>query len=137
MLDISIHGRHYYQVHGWTDEDIDFLLANGELIEEGERWVMGVGKAEDGVIWLYPTSPGNVFPLTLWKRIKWYIENNESVVIPMDKNMKRVSNAAKRYNGYLQDNLYMFGNELAKLKIVEGGQKWSHSTSSPERTTHR
>lgn len=126
MSRISDKSRHFYKYHGWSDNDIDYLITHAHHIEEDEHWVMGVAHAPDNVIWLYPTSPTNVFPLSLWKRIKWYIENNDNVVIPMDQNTEAVISGAKRYNGYLVDNAYMFGDELKNVKSIKGGRVLWH-----------
>ena len=124
-LQISDRGVRFYREHGWTDADIAYLAANAERIEEDNKWVMGIGVAPDGVIWLYPAATGNIFPLSLWKRIKHYITNNPNVVIPMSMNTHLVEEAAKRYNGYLQDNLYMFGEQLRGAKLPKKGEmKW-------------
>lgn len=129
MPRISEKGRDFYHKHGWNDKDIDYLMTNADEFEEGEQWIMGIARASDGVVWLYPTSPGNIFPVSLWKRIKWYIENNDNVVIPISTNLDKVMKAAKRYNGYLNDNLYMFGEQLKGVKLYDGAKKWMHEVS--------
>ncbi len=123
---ITDNARYLYGLHGWSEADIDYLEENAHDIIEQNGWVMGVGIASDGTVWLYPTSKGNVFPLSLWKEIKWFIEHHDSVVIPMDRNMDRVSNAAKRWNGYLVDNLWLFGDELKGIQTINRKKMSSH-----------
>ena len=124
MLQITGNAHRLFSTHGWSDDDISYLLENADDIEMTEAWAIGVAVAPDGVVWLYPVAGVNDFPLSLWKRIKWYIQNNDNVVIPMNKNMDKVANAAKAYNGFLSDNYYMFGEELQGLKLHEGGKRW-------------
>jgi len=120
MPKVSDKGKKFYMAHGWTEHDIAYIEREAEIIEEGERWVMGIVVAPDGVKWLFPTSPGNMFPKTLWERIKYYIKHNNNIIIPMNQNFDLVEKAAKRYNGYLNDNLYMFGDELKGIQINKG-----------------
>jgi len=129
MLQIPSRAKKCFMNHGWTESDVQYLADHGERIHEDDGWAMGMATAPDGVVWLYPAAQNNVFPLSLWKLIRQYILDNEHVVIPMNKNHDKVMNAAKRYNGHLQDNLFLFGDKLKGIRLYEGGKRWSHSTT--------
>jgi len=133
MVQITGETAYLFGNHGWNDIDIQYIKENADHIYQNTQWAMPVVIAPDGALWLYPVARGNVFPLGLWKKIKEYIENNDSVVIPMSKNQDKVAEAAKRYNGYLIDNvLYAFGDKFVGLNLYEGDKKWSHSKPSIE-----
>ncbi len=134
MIRLTSRSIRHYRIHGWSTADMEYLEANADLVETDENWSMAKATAPDGVVWLYPTSPGNEFPLSLWKRIKWYIDNNANVVIPMSRNQENVARVAKKYNGYLDDNLYMFGDALQDVRILKEANRWSHSLLSLEHT---
>jgi hypothetical protein len=99
--------------HGWTSADIERISSLAAEVMTGRDYVMFTVYAVDGVTWLYPASRLNVFPLSLWRKIRSIIETGAPVVIPMDKNLDKVENAAKRYNGHLVDNMWLFGDMLA------------------------
>ena len=124
MVELTDRAKYYYGVHGWSDSDIQYLVDNCDEILDHDGWAMGVATDPNGVKWLYPTSPGNVFPVSLWKKIKWYIENSPGVIIPQDSNLEKVAKAAKRYNGYLSNNLWLFGEELHNLIEFKGENRW-------------
>ena len=124
MLALPQRAKYIYSIHGWSDKDIGYIETNGEYFHDGPGWALTGATAPDGVIWLFPVSQDDIFPLSLWKLIKDYILNNESVVIPMNKNMDKVLDGAKRYNGYLQDNMFIFGDALAGMKFYEGENRW-------------
>ena len=134
MPQITSRARYYFGLHGWSEADIDYLEENADSIEDKDGWAMGVATAPDGVVWLYPTSPDNIFPVSLWKRIRWYIQNNSNVVIPMSVDQEKVSDLASRYNGYLVSNLFMFGDELKGLQGYSGEKRWSHSRMGESET---
>ena len=126
MQKITDKAYHYYSNHGWSDADIEYIKENATIIES-EKWVMAVGLASDGVVWLYPVSSNDVFPVSLWKEIRNIILTVPNVVIPMQRNMGLVANAAKRYNGYLNDNLFMFGDELKGVQFPKEGARRCHN----------
>lgn len=126
-MQLSARLKRNYHVHGWTEEDIQYLADNATKIHDHKDWSMAEVLLSDGTMWLYPTSQNNNFPLSLWKEIAKYILENPKVIIPMNRNQKLVASAAKRWNGYLCDNLlYLFGDELKGLHIYEGGKRWSN-----------
>jgi len=122
---ITSRARYYFGLHGWPESDIDYVEENADEIFDEDGWAMAVGHDLGGTTWLFPVSESDTFPLSLWKKIKWFIENDSSVIIPMSKNMDKVEDGAKRYNGFLMDNLYVFGDELKGLKKFKGGPVWS------------
>ena len=116
--------RYSYSTHGWSDTDMTFIEDNAQVVHSGRGWVLSTALAPDGVLWVYPASNNNVFPISLWKLIRDLILAYPAVVIPMDQNQDAMTSAAKRYNGYLQDNLFMFGDKLKGVKLHSGGKKW-------------
>lgn len=124
MLALTPASKNTYRTHGWSDYDIKFVEENCTILNYGNDWVLTAAVASDGVLWIYPASANDKFPVSLWKLIKEYIVEYGNVVIPMSKNMDKVDATAKRYNGYLLDNMYLFGDELKGLQFYEGKNRW-------------
>ncbi len=124
MVVLSSNVRRIYSRHGWSDDDIQYLAANADEVLQHSDWALGIATAPDGVVWIYPASAMDTYPLSLWKAIKGLIESNDNVVIPMSRNVEKVTKAAKRYNGYLANNMFLFGEELAGLQEYLGGKRW-------------
>jgi len=123
MLELTEHTKSLYRAHGWSQSDIEYVMENCSEVETADNWAILYGRPSDGVVWIYPVSSSNTFPVSLWKRVKEIIQENDNVVIPMNKNMDLVSRAAKKYNGYLNDNLYMFGDDMKKAQCVKGSKR--------------
>ena len=113
-----------YSVHGWSDSDIAYAEEHCTMLDHGTNWAICGAFASDGVLWLYPASANDIFPLAQWKKIRKYITTFDNVVIPMDRNQDKVMRVAKKYNGYLQDNMFLFGDQLKGLQYYEGNNKW-------------
>ena len=121
MVQITKRARYYFDKHGWTDEDVDYIKEHAFDIYDEDGWAMPKVRGPDGDLWLYPVSEARDFPISLWKKIKGYIEI-ENVVIPISRNQEKVRRGAARYNGYLMDNLYLFGDKFNKFKELKDGQ---------------
>jgi len=124
MPQITSRARYYFGLHGWPESDITYLEENADSIEDHDGWAMAKARASDGVLWLYPASEADTYPLSLWREIARLIKSEDNVIIPMNKNMDKVANATKRYNGYLLDNVLLFGDELKGLKEFPGESIW-------------
>jgi len=120
MQEITSRARYLFSEHGWSDEDIDRAVKESSYIIDNRDYCIIGTLGPDGVHWLYPVSSGNKWCLSLWKEVKRIILAEDNVVIPMNKNMEKVKRTAQRYNGYLLDNLYLFGDELKGIKEVPG-----------------
>lgn len=132
---ITPRAEHHFRLHGWSDEDIDYIRNNANGIHDEDAWAMPYVYVDSDTVWLYPVSESDVFPKSLWKKIREYLQTNQNVVVPMSRNHDSVSKAAKRYNGYLQDNLlYIFRNELPNIKLCDGDDKCSVSRNTHELT---
>ena len=117
---ITSRAMYYFGTHGWSESDIDYAVEHSTYIIDKDAYCIIGTIGPDGVHWLYPVSASNTWPLSLWKAVKKIILEEDNVVIPMNKNTDKVKQGAKRYNGYLLDNLYMFGEELKGIKEIPG-----------------
>ena len=122
MVQITNRAQYFFEKHGWTEADLEYITENAFDIHDEDGWAMPMVRGPDGDLWLYPVSESDTFPISLWKKIKKYIEDEPAVVIPMSRNTDKVRVGAARYNGYLLDNLYLFGDKFNKYKELKDDQ---------------
>ena len=122
MVQITKRSQYFFEKHGWTEADIEYIRTTAYDIYDKDGWAMPKVRGPDGDLWLYPVSESGIFPLSLWKKIREYIEIEPAVVIPMSRNTDKVRVGAARYNGYLLDNLYLFGDKFENFKELKDGQ---------------
>ena len=110
-MELSDQTEFMYVRHGWSRNDVQHLADNAFEVIEDDRWAIGFIQDDEGMVWMFPVSRVNDFPLSLWKEVKKAIAKYPALTIPMQKNMDKLLVGASRYNGYLHDNMFTFIQE--------------------------